>query len=148
MRKTWAVPGTLVLGALGSALWELGMEPTGEWAWHFVLTLVTLGSETLKNSIYQEAARGFHEHVSSSAYTLLLMGFVGAIVSFVRFAHQTVSSNTEDDESPVSAKTTEENQAHIEAQATEIKRLTGHLRILNRILFPVCLLLVEKLRII
>ena len=56
-RKTVAsILGAIVLGALGSALWDL-VKPLLGWAANAVLSVSTLGLDSLRNSIYADAAR-------------------------------------------------------------------------------------------
>lgn len=55
---------TLVLGALGSGLWELAFRPILAFCATTALDIVTLGMESLRNGLYKEAARGQYERVS------------------------------------------------------------------------------------
>ncbi len=65
--------GTVLLGALGSGLWELGLRPGGQWLAKAFLTAVTLGSSYLKDRVYIEAARGYHEAGANEAFELLIL---------------------------------------------------------------------------
>ena len=55
-RKLFSIVGTIVLGALGSGLWEL-LKPLGTTAWDAMLTVSTLGLDSLKDGLYQSASR-------------------------------------------------------------------------------------------
>jgi len=56
-RKTiFGIIGTIILGALGSGLWELG-KPIAQGAWTAVLTVATLGLDSLRDGIYVDAGR-------------------------------------------------------------------------------------------
>lgn len=62
---------TILLGALGSGLWEIAVKPGGSWFWHLILTAATFGSEYLKDRVYLEAARGNHEVVAQHAANMV-----------------------------------------------------------------------------
>jgi hypothetical protein len=73
--STWkkaivAALGTILLGALGSGLWDLALKPSGRWMGNALLTAVTLGSSYLKDQVYIEAAKGYHEEGALRAYGL------------------------------------------------------------------------------
>ena len=65
------VLATVILGALGSGLWDIGIRPGGQWCWHALLTTVTLGSKVLKDQVYLEAAKGDHEGAARLSVTVL-----------------------------------------------------------------------------
>jgi hypothetical protein len=65
--------GTILLGALGSGLWDLALKPGGRWLNEVFLTAVTLGSDYLKDQVYAEAARGYHEAAAADSYELLIL---------------------------------------------------------------------------
>ena len=54
---------TLVLGALGSGLWELAFRPILAFCGTTALDIVTLGMESLRNGLYEDAAHGQYERV-------------------------------------------------------------------------------------
>ena len=56
----WFV-GVLVIGALGSGLWEVLFRGIYEWGSRFLLTFLTLGLDSTRNSIYANIAQGHHE---------------------------------------------------------------------------------------
>ena len=68
--------GTLILGALGSGLWELAIKPVGEALVRSTLTLVSFGSEAMKDVVYREAAKGTSD-VPIILAIMLLMIMVG-----------------------------------------------------------------------
>ena len=55
------VLGALLVGALGSGIWDIALKPAFQWSGRTILTAATLGSSAIKDSIYREAARGHHE---------------------------------------------------------------------------------------
>lgn len=48
--------GALVIGAAGSGLWDLLAKPGLTWMGRSVLNVLTLGSDTIRDSAYQDAA--------------------------------------------------------------------------------------------
>ena len=75
--KALAVLGALVLGGLGSGIWDLVFRPGGMWLGHTVLSAVTFGSTSVRDAVYREAARGLHEGSSLMVYSFLV-GLIGA----------------------------------------------------------------------
>lgn len=67
----WLV-GVLVIGALGSGLWEVAFRDLYDSSLRFLLTLLTLGLDATRNSIYANIAQGHHEVPSLK----LLFGFM------------------------------------------------------------------------
>ena len=57
--------GAIFLGALGSGLWDVAVKPGAQWILRLTLSTVTLGSQTIRNQVYQHAAKGPHEAASS-----------------------------------------------------------------------------------
>jgi hypothetical protein len=64
--------GTIVLGAVGSGVWELIFSPTFTWLGRGLLTLVTLGLDSVSDSIYVDVAKGHHERPSLIVYGFLV----------------------------------------------------------------------------
>src|SRR6266496_2040961 len=62
-RLRWALSilGAIVLGALGSGLWSAVFAPAGSFLTKIVLSIVTLGIEAARDSVYRQAAFGFRE---------------------------------------------------------------------------------------
>jgi hypothetical protein len=79
LKKVAWVAGTLFLGGLGSGLWEAALKPSATWVGRFALGVVTLGMKSLKNDLYQQVAKGFHEQASVSTLSL----FSGCLAGFV-----------------------------------------------------------------
>jgi uncharacterized membrane protein YeaQ/YmgE (transglycosylase-associated protein family) len=69
--KVLAVIGTIILGAVGNAVWEL-VKPGLGWLSTTALNVVTLGIESLRDDLYVEIARGFREKVAESVLGLVL----------------------------------------------------------------------------
>lgn len=69
-KKYWlSVTATIVLGALGSGLWNL-IEPYVGKIGNWILSIATLGIKSIQDDVYANAALGLHE--LSSLYLLLI----------------------------------------------------------------------------
>lgn len=69
--------GTLIIGGLGSGVWEYILKPLFSHSINFILDLSTLGMDTFKNSIYEEISQGFSEKNSIKNYTLIIGFLIG-----------------------------------------------------------------------
>lgn len=56
--RNWilGILGTLILGAAGSGLWDLLAKPGLTWVGRSILNVLTLGSDAIRDSAYQDAA--------------------------------------------------------------------------------------------
>jgi len=63
------VISAIVLGAIGSGIWQYVFDPALSKGSKVILDLATLGVESFKNDLYQEIAIGFHEKASSALYS-------------------------------------------------------------------------------
>ena len=73
--------GTLLLGALGSGLWEAVVKPSMVWFGTFMLDIATLGLSSLRDGMYLEVAKGTYERAAVTLLALatgLLCGFMTA----------------------------------------------------------------------
>lgn len=81
-RRLAAVAVALILGAFGSGIWETLFRPTLGSLSRVVLSIVALGSEAVRNSIYREAALN-PTAVPSLAWMLLLsLSIIGVSLGF------------------------------------------------------------------
>ncbi|WP_284336584.1 hypothetical protein [Comamonas sp. NoAH] len=64
-KAVWVVV-SLILGALGSGLWELAIRPIFAFLGTAALDVVTLGLESARNSLYEEVAHGQYERATLS----------------------------------------------------------------------------------
>jgi hypothetical protein len=55
------VLGALIVGALGSGLWELMFKPLLVWISSFFLNVATLGINSLRDDLYIEIAKGLYD---------------------------------------------------------------------------------------
>jgi hypothetical protein len=77
---------TILLGALGSGLWDTIFKPSLHKVGLLLFTIATLGAKRASDNVYKEAARGHHE--LSSLYLLMyvilgLVVFEGSLVGFL-----------------------------------------------------------------
>ncbi|MBB3020665.1 hypothetical protein FHR70_003751 [Microvirga lupini] len=89
---TWIA--AIVLGVVGSGVWENVVRPLLSWASEKLLYIGTLGATSYLNSIYVDIARGQYERAALSNY-LLTMGFasvsIGGLVTLyflIRFTRK------------------------------------------------------------
>ena len=71
------IAAAIVLGAIGSGLWETLLSPGLELTVSGVVRLFAALSHTFKDFVYSEAARGFHEKHSLALLVFLLCFFAG-----------------------------------------------------------------------
>ncbi|SFU86528.1 hypothetical protein [Pseudoduganella namucuonensis] len=83
-KKYWvSVSATIVLGALGSGLWNL-VEPSIERIGNWILSVATLGIKSIQDDEYANAALGLHELASlyillmASAFIFTMPGIIAA----------------------------------------------------------------------
>jgi hypothetical protein len=63
----------VLVGGVGSGVWELGLKPLVQWLGRLLLTAATLGSNSVRDSIYREAAKGFHEASSLELFWVTVL---------------------------------------------------------------------------
>jgi hypothetical protein len=93
---------SVVLGALGSGLWEWLVKPSLLWVSHFGLNIATLGISSFKDSIYEEVALGFHEAPSLRLYLAIcsflpcfLLGVLSGVVAARRSMRRSLEAKSE-----------------------------------------------------
>lgn len=64
------VAGSLLIGALGSGVWEALMRPALSWAAEGALNIATLGLTSLQDGMYVEVARGGYDRVGLGLLSL------------------------------------------------------------------------------
>jgi hypothetical protein len=78
-----AVCGTLLLGAIGSGIWDAIVKPVLPWLAELLLNVATLGLKGLRDSIYVEIARGAYERAGLSTLLLIEGAIAGAGICLV-----------------------------------------------------------------
>ena len=79
VKKMVWLAGTLLVGALGSGLWEAILKPGFVWVTTGMLDVATLGLASLRDGMYEEVARGVYER---AALYMLLISIGGSIGLF------------------------------------------------------------------
>ena len=74
-----AVLAALLIGALGSGIWSWAIEPSLSWFVRAVLSILTLGMDSLADAVYIRVSRGLAETIDILIYYLLLSMMAGAI---------------------------------------------------------------------
>lgn len=81
----------IILGALGSATWDILLRPTLAKGRNFILSFVTLWRDNLKDNIYQQVSFGpTKQHLSLFNARLLLFIFFLIAAAFFFFAKTTI----------------------------------------------------------
>src|SRR5260370_37201259 len=78
-----AILGTILLGALGSGLWDAIFRPLLPWLGELLLNVGTLGLEQLRDGIYVEVARGTYERAGLLIVQLVIGGFAAFLLGIV-----------------------------------------------------------------
>lgn len=88
MRGTWlkvigGLAAAILIGAIGSGVWEALLKPLLQYGAEVVVGLFAWVSTAFKDSIYREAAEGFHEKHSLTLITFIYGVIAGAITSIL-----------------------------------------------------------------
>lgn len=70
------VIGVVFLGAIGSGLWQIGMEPASSWILDALFKITTLGLSYFEDAFYRDVAKGLHEETSLFALYFIFIGFM------------------------------------------------------------------------
>jgi hypothetical protein len=145
--KKWVlgIALTIILGALGSGLWELALRPFSQWAGKAVLTAATLGSSAVKDRTYREAAKGFHEAGALETLTLLNFWMLIACSGVAGYASARMRDSEASRELPMELKSKEQLEAKRASLEASIASLRKKLRISLRVMFGFLLLFVGNL---
>lgn len=66
---------TIILGAIGSGLWDIAIKPFFKIAARYILKFYTFGLERFRNPIYQRISQGKVD-ISISIYSILVLTFI------------------------------------------------------------------------
>lgn len=80
---TLGIFGSILIGALGSGVWEYLLKPFFSHSINFILDVSTLGMDKFKNSIYEEVSKGFSEKNSISTYSFITMIYLGFLFMMI-----------------------------------------------------------------
>lgn len=75
LKKILSIIAVILLGAIGSGLWESLLKPSLKFIYSKIITLIITISSTYESKLYFTISKGFHEMHSLSTY-LLIMGIV------------------------------------------------------------------------
>src|SRR6266536_2883145 len=76
--------GTIVLGALGSGFWDLCLRNLLTWIGHGILSAITLGITSVRDSFYVEIAKGRTDRIGIYLLTFAFIFFGALIGVFMR----------------------------------------------------------------
>src|SRR3990172_1958525 len=80
LRTTLAIVGAIVVGALGSGVWQNILGPLLAFLRDWALSIATFGLEAYKDNLYRDVARGFRESAGIGMLELVTPLFVAALV--------------------------------------------------------------------
>ena len=85
---------TIFLGAIGSGFWEICLKDIFIWIGHAILRVITLGITSVRDSFYEEIAKGRTDRAALNLHLYVIM-FLGGICGFIfsRRAPQTDDEN-------------------------------------------------------
>jgi len=86
-RPQWlfAIVGTVILGAIGSGLWDSLFKPVLPWVAKTIFNIATLGLKQAQDGLYSEIAKGTYERAALDIFNLIMATiFFVAIVSVAR----------------------------------------------------------------
>ena len=69
----FGILGAILIGAIGSGLWNIVLEPALSWLGKSLFTIATLGLNSARDAIYADIARGYHESPSLILLCLVLL---------------------------------------------------------------------------
>jgi hypothetical protein len=88
VRNILTLLGALVIGALGSGIWDTLLKPMFSWLGTALLDVATLGKQSLIDGIYVEVAKGSYERAANATYQLLItvLGVAGIVIPLAALA--------------------------------------------------------------
>ena len=79
--------GTILIGAIGSGIWQRLGDPLYIWLRDALLNGATLGIATLKDALYAEVATGLYERPASLLFGAFFLLYFIRSIHFVDFSH-------------------------------------------------------------
>lgn len=126
----WAIAGTIVLGAIGSGVWEMIAKPGLSSAGRFFLNIITFGSTTIKDWAYETASFDPYP-LPALLVQACVVWLITALISFkatVYFAKLLLSRRKRDNDSestPLVALSNGELVHPIDNRLEDLKRGTS-----------------------
>jgi hypothetical protein len=78
-----AILGTILIGAIGSGVWQHLLGPAFFFLRDVILNLSSLDIKKIQNNIYIEIGKGFHEGLSKKSFNILNMLYVYVIIYII-----------------------------------------------------------------
>jgi len=88
MKKVYKLIGIIVVGALGSMLWEVGLSPLFHMCFQGINYVLVLLSSGYENNIYKMASYGFYEGYSLNLYIMLYVVMISAYFILFIYSEQ------------------------------------------------------------
>ena len=82
---------TIILGAIGSGLWETVLKPISIKLIKVLFSIITFGAKRASNRVYSEAAKGHHDLPSLYLLLILTAGMVGVLISMQAILYITIT---------------------------------------------------------
>ena len=76
-KQLLTIGASILIAVIASGIWDIAVKPSGYWLVKTILSIATLGSGTIKDSVYLDAAKGYHEEPS----ILLLSALASSVLS-------------------------------------------------------------------
>ena len=98
------VVATILIGAIGSGVWEKLLSPFLDYSYRFVVDLIDGFSSDYKNTVYKRAALGFHETYSLRVMSVFTVLFMALLFIFPTFFTMRSSSQYKQSSEPFRRK--------------------------------------------
>ena len=130
---------TILLGAVGSGVWEYVLKPSLGSVSEFILNIATLGIETFKNDIYIQIAKGFSDRTSISILNLINSLLMMAIIVYILTLKDKVFPSEDQDLLKDTSKLSQEESAELLKHYKQLLA-TGKRKLKKLFIFAVLLL--------
>ncbi len=119
---------TIILGAIGSGLWETVFKPISLKTFKIIYGIITFGTKRASNQIYKEAARGHHEVASLNVLLFVIVFAIGFLIIIHTTVYFTVSAIDTKDNTVVNKCLDKETSILInDCKQKELKKLISKL---------------------
>lgn len=86
-----SIVATIVLGAIGSGLYEIALKPISRKIASLLFTIITFNAKRSRDNIYKEAAKGHHE-ISNLIILLIIIATISILIITVEVGHYVSTS--------------------------------------------------------